>query len=98
MEASKIRGTIKGQLTRIENFINERADDASEFELRVRLEKLPALFDRFTSTQDDIELKSNADNLPNEELERENFENRFYTLEAKYKSKIQGDHFKSYPK
>ena len=89
MEASKIRRTIKGQLTRIENFINERSDDASEFELRVRLEKLPALFDRFTSTQDDIELKSNADNLPNEELERENFENRFYTLEAKYKSQIQ---------
>ena len=56
------RGSVKGQLTRIESFLTQN-QNAAEMDLMVRLERLPEIFNSFSKIQDEIEVKSSPEAL-----------------------------------
>lgn len=71
------RGTIKGQLTRFANFIKLFKPATSKaFELQSRLEKIECLWNEFFAIQTEIE---KLDVSEDQQLEREDFENNYFT-------------------
>jgi DNA repair exonuclease SbcCD ATPase subunit len=62
----------------MQNFIE--ADDLKVNEIKVRLDKLPSILSKYESAQDELECLDEADYS----LDREEFENRYYQVEAKF--------------
>ena len=84
------RGSVKGQLTRIESFLTQN-QNAAEMDLMVRLERLPEIFNSFSKIQDEIEVKSSPEALVNEEQERIDFETRYFAIQAAYKTAVKAN-------
>ncbi|XP_050055037.1 uncharacterized protein LOC114131043 [Aphis gossypii] len=76
------RGTIKGQLTKFSNAVNNFSKDDDLIQLMVKKEKIEEGWTEFQNIQSTIEQKSI--NPENEELYRDEFENLYYTAVAGY--------------
>lgn len=76
------RGTIKGQLTKFSNVVNNFSKDDDLIQLMVKKEKIEEGWTEFQNIQSTIEQKSI--NPENEELYRDEFENLYYTAVAGY--------------
>jgi len=76
------RGTIKGQLTKFSNVVNNFSKDDDLIQLMVKKEKIEESWTEFQNIQSTIEQKSI--NPENEELYRDEFENLYYTAVAGY--------------
>lgn len=76
------RGILKGQVTRLENCLNDidSNTDLESLDLEERLKTHLSLWDKFNNIQNDIEQASKAapDTLEVQEVERAQFEKRFY--------------------
>ena len=68
----------KASLTRLQNFLE--AGDLKVNEIKVRLDKLPSILNKYESAQDELECLDEADYS----LDREEFENQYYQVEAKF--------------
>lgn len=84
----KMRARIKGQVTKIETFLNNNPE-ITVAETRVRLKKLDEFYKTFEEVQENIETYVSADavsaeafEIDNEE-ERQLFDERYYAVAAK---------------
>jgi len=74
----KRRAVAKSSLTRLQNFLE--AGDLKFNEIKVRLDKLPRILNKYESAQDELECLDEADYS----VDREEFENQDYQVEAKF--------------
>jgi DNA repair exonuclease SbcCD ATPase subunit len=74
----KRRGVAKASLTRMQTFIE--AGDLKVNEIKVRLDKLPSILNKYETVQDELECLDEADHS----LDREVFENQYYQVEARF--------------
>jgi len=74
----KPRAVAKASLTRQQNF--HEAGDLKVNAIKVRLDKLPTILNKYESAQDKLECLDEADYS----LDREEFENQYYQVEAKF--------------
>ena len=74
----KRRGVAKASLTRMQTFIE--AGDLKVNEIKVRLDKLPSILNKYESVRDELECLDEADHS----LDREAFENQYYQVEARF--------------
>jgi len=74
----KRRAVAKASHTRLENFLE--AGDFKINEIKVRLDKLPNILNKYESAQDELECLDEADYS----LDREEFENQYYQVGAKF--------------
>jgi len=74
----KRRAVAKASLTRLQNFL--AAGDLKVNEIKVRLDKLPSILNKYESAQEELECLDEADYS----LDREDFENHYYQVEAKF--------------
>ena len=68
----------KASLTRLQNFLE--AGDLKVNEIKVRLDKLPSILNKYESAQDELESLDEADYA----LDREEFENQYYQVEDNF--------------
>ncbi|XP_076230305.1 uncharacterized protein LOC143176843, partial [Nomia melanderi] len=80
------RRSIKGQLTRIENYVNEGVH-SNIHEFQVRKERVNELFRIFDGVQSNIELE---DEVSDHELEREQFERSYFKIISAINGHIEG--------
>lgn len=81
----KIRGQLKGQLTRFRSFINEVQGSDSITQLEIRLEKVEYLWTQFDNVQTEIE---SFEDEAETSTERELFENAYFEAISKTKDII----------
>jgi DNA repair exonuclease SbcCD ATPase subunit len=74
----KRSAVAKASLTRLQNFIE--VGDAKVNEIKVTLDKLPSILNKFESAQDELECLDEADYT----LDREEFEIQYYQVEARF--------------
>ena len=74
----KRRAVANTSLTRMQNFIE--AGDAKVNEIKVRLDKLTSILNKFESAQDELECLDETDYT----LDKEEFENQYYQVEASF--------------
>jgi DNA repair exonuclease SbcCD ATPase subunit len=74
----KHRSVAKASLTRMQNLIEK--GDLKVNEIKVRLDKLPSILSKYESAQDELECLDEIDYT----LDREEFENQYYQVEAKF--------------
>lgn len=89
------RGVFKGKLTIASNFIQNIIGNAPAppevlgmetlLEVQTRLERLNSLLDKFQEIQSQIEDEVSADDLPNHQIEGENFESLYFRTISLYK-------------
>lgn len=70
------RGNIKGQLTRLETFI-QNYDSSKHHEISIRLKRAEAWWDEFESIQDEIE---DLDNSDEQVAERDDFGTKYFDI------------------
>ena len=80
------RGKVKGSLTRFANFLNK--GNYSTTELKSRLDKIDNLWEEFDVVQSEIEILD--PDQPDQEIEREEFENSFFKYTALAKEHTAG--------
>ncbi|KAK9510615.1 hypothetical protein O3M35_005360 [Rhynocoris fuscipes] len=76
------RGQLKAQLSRFEKFINTVEEDNFD-QLKIRFQKIENTIDIFDEVQAEIEYLSGE--IDEEDLERETFENKYFSLVTKAK-------------
>ena len=69
------RTVAKAFIIRLQNFLE--AGDLKFNEIKVRLDKLPSILNKYESAQDELECLDEADYS----LDREEFENNYYQVE-----------------
>jgi len=74
----KRRAVAKASLTRLQNFLE--AGNFKFNEIKVRLDKLPSILNKYESAQDELECLDEAVYS----LDREEFENQYYQVEDKF--------------
>ena len=81
-----IRGSIKGHLTRMRRFVDSIIPaEATVNRLEARYKTLLGLYESFDSIQTEIECDLKEEEIMDQEEERSNFEEEFYTLESIFK-------------
>ncbi|XP_043259315.1 uncharacterized protein LOC122401313 [Colletes gigas] len=80
------RITIKGQLTRIETYLDE-GDQFDIHELQIRKEKMLELNKNFETVQTNIELE---DDISDHDAEREQFERKYFRITSSINRRIEG--------
>uniref|UniRef100_A0A6P7GDL0 Uncharacterized protein LOC114340957 n=1 Tax=Diabrotica virgifera virgifera TaxID=50390 RepID=A0A6P7GDL0_DIAVI len=90
-ELVRSRGTIKGQLTNFETFVNKCKQDKNLLiELESRLDRALGLLDKFEEVQSEIDLMASDEQfVKNLSDERNNFENSFYRVISLAKNMLQ---------
>ncbi|XP_072380660.1 uncharacterized protein [Diabrotica undecimpunctata] len=90
-ELNRSRGTIKGQLTTFETFLNKcRLDNNLLIELESRLDQAVGLLDKFEEVQNEIDnIASDEEFIRNASVERDKFENSFYRVISLAKNMLQ---------
>ncbi|XP_072400762.1 uncharacterized protein [Diabrotica undecimpunctata] len=90
-ELNTSRGTIKGQLTTFETFLNKcRLDNNLLIELESRLDRAVGLLDKFEEVQNEIDnMASDEEFIRNASVERDKFENSFYRVISLAKNMLQ---------
>ena len=78
LQLIKRRAVTKASLTRLQSFIELR--DQKINDIQVRFNKLPDIFSKHESAQDELECLDEADHT----AYREEFENQYYQVEAKF--------------
>ena len=92
IQKKKARSSIKGQMTRLANYIIENPN-ATEIELKIRLDSLSELYARFNHVQDEIDQKcSEEEQLIEDAEERIPMETKYFDTQAKYISAIEKFH------
>jgi hypothetical protein len=74
----KRRTVAKASLTRLQSFIEAGGSKVNE--IKVSLDKLPSILNKFESAQDDLKCLDETDYT----LYREEFENQYYQFEARF--------------
>jgi len=74
----KQRAVARGMLSCIQNFID--TGDQKINDIQVRFNKLPDIFCRYDTAQSELELSDDVDHSD----DREQFENQYYQVEAKF--------------
>lgn len=79
------RSNFKGRLTRIYNFVDNEDNHDKIYELQVRQKELTELFNKYSTTQEDIELcDDKTEEKPRlHEQERTSTEDKYYMYQAK---------------
>jgi len=78
LQLIKRRAVAKDSLTRLQSFIEE--GEQKLHEIQVRFNKLPDIFIKYESAQDELECSDDTDHTS----DWEDFENKYYKVEAKF--------------
>jgi len=74
----KRRAVAKASLTRLQSFIEE--GEQRLHEIQVRFNKVPDIFSKYESAQDELECSDDTDHTS----DREEFETQYYQVEGKF--------------